>query len=371
MSEPFVPELRAGRPWVMEEMIAAQPAVIEAIGADDIRPAAVALARAVVEAVEAGQSVVVAGCGTSEHAAMAVAAQLRLALRKSGRSALMVQARQAFEAWLEPQSGGLHIAVSHEGETAATVAAMTAAADAGARVMAITALLEARAARVAEASIVTPQRDLSWCHTVGYVSPIVAGALVASQIAGAPAPLADLAATARAILGQREPAERVGRRLAGVRQLLVVGSGLDAIAASELALKVREGARLPATGYPLETVLHGHLAAAEPTDGLVVILSDPVARSARLARARQVLAAAREIGMVTVAIATEDLPADEYISLPDVRSAAGALVASAVGLQLVTVGLAAGRGTNPDRIRREEGAHARAAAAAESGGLSG
>jgi glutamine---fructose-6-phosphate transaminase (isomerizing) len=378
VSESFIPELRAARPWVMEEMIAAQPALIEAMDRPDIRHAVGQLAAAVVAAAEPGQPVIVSGCGTSEHAAMAVAAQLRLALGETSRSQLTIAARQAFEAWLEPQSAGLHLAISHEGETAATLAAMAGAAQAGARVMAITALAESRAAGLATTALVTPQRDLSWCHTVGYLSPIVAGALVAAQVMGAPAPLAALAAIARSALRLRNEAEALGRRLAGMRQLLVVGSGLDVIAASELALKVREGARLPATGYPRETVLHGYLAAAEPGDGLVVILTDPAGRPARLARARQVLAAAREIGMATAVIVVEDvvkeLVAGEparagILPLPVVGSAAEALVASALGLQQLTVGLAAGRGANPDRIRREDAAHARAAAAAEAGGL--
>jgi glutamine---fructose-6-phosphate transaminase (isomerizing) len=381
VTEPFVPELRASRPWVMEEMIASQPALIEAMDRPAIRDAAARIAEGVITAVEAGAPVIVSGCGTSEHAAMAVAAQLRLALAAAGRSGATVSTRQAFEAWLEPQAGGLHLAISHEGETAATVAAMGSAAAAGARVMAITAMPKSRTAALADVSLVTPQHDRSWCHTVGYLSPIVAGAVIAGEISRKPPSLVGLAATARAALGLRESAEGMGARLAGVESLLVVGSGLDAIAASELALKVREGARLAATAYPLETVLHGHLAAAERADGLAVVLADPAHGRVRLARARQVLAAAREIGMASAALVASDM-ADELtagglasagsVALPPVESelgAAGVLVASAIGLQLLTVGLAGARDTNPDRIRREQEPYARAAAVAESGGL--
>ena len=66
------PELRDAPPWVMEEMILAQPQLAAPIlGAD--RPEVTRLRDAAVEAAAAGEPVVVTGCGTSEHAAMVVA----------------------------------------------------------------------------------------------------------------------------------------------------------------------------------------------------------------------------------------------------------------------------------------------------------
>ena len=99
MTEPFVPELRSRRPWVIEEMIASQPSMIEAMGAEAVREAVASVARLVVAAAQAGQPIVVSGCGTSEHGAMAVAVQLRLALQQAGSPAHTVRIRQAFEAW--------------------------------------------------------------------------------------------------------------------------------------------------------------------------------------------------------------------------------------------------------------------------------
>ena len=49
------------------------------------------------------------------------------------------RARDAFEASLDPQHGGVLIAISHEAGTAATLAAMRAAAANGARTILITA----------------------------------------------------------------------------------------------------------------------------------------------------------------------------------------------------------------------------------------
>ena len=374
-----MPELRSGRPWVMEDMIAAEPRLIETMDRPELARAADAAAAEVVAAVDAGRAVTVSGCGTSEHGAMAIVAQLRQALRSTGRRALTVSARQAFEAWLDAEPGGVHIAVTHEGATAATNAAMARAAQAGARVIVVTAKHDSVAAQLADIALVTALHDRSWCHTIGYLSPILAGAAISARVAATAPAWGRLAAAAGAVLGLREVADAIGVRLGGIDNLMVVGSGVDAIAASELALKVREGARMHATALPLETVLHGHLAAAGQRDGLVAILTEPSARQARLIRTRQVLQAARAIGMVT-AVLTDPNGAAElgHAELAGAGNlvvplagddATAALVSSAIGLQLLTVGLAAARGTNPDRIRREEEAYARAAAIVEKEGF--
>ena len=79
------------------------------------------------------------GCGTSEHAALAVAAQLDEALRAVDEPGGWPEPRQAFEAALDPRPGGVLIGVSHEGATVPTVAALQAAGGLGAVTAAITA----------------------------------------------------------------------------------------------------------------------------------------------------------------------------------------------------------------------------------------
>ena len=101
-----MPELRPGPPWAMEEMILAEPGLVAPILASSA-------ALEAAESIRETETVVVTGCGTSEHAAMAGAALLGGA-----------RARDAFEASLDPQGEGVLIAVSHEAGTAATLAAM-------------------------------------------------------------------------------------------------------------------------------------------------------------------------------------------------------------------------------------------------------
>ena len=86
-----------------------------------------------------------------------------------------VVARDSFEVRLALRDGGLLIAVSHAAGTAATRDAATGAVSRGARVLFITACPED--APEAVEGVGTPVYDASWCHTVGYVSPILTCAL--------------------------------------------------------------------------------------------------------------------------------------------------------------------------------------------------
>jgi len=315
-----MPELRDGPPWAMEEMILAEPALVAPILAS---PGAVEAA----ESIREGGPVVLVGCGTSEHAAMA------------GAALLGARSRDAFEASLDPQADGVLIAVSHEAGTAATLAAMEATS---ARTILITANPGAETG--AELTVATPLTDTSWCHTVGYVSPLLAF----TAISGA----ADAATCTRVIEGTlalRPRFEQAAQTLVGCERLIVTGSGVDEITARELALKIEEGLHKPVTSLGLEKVLHGHLPAADERTGIVVLRIDPTSAPQRDKRAGDVRAAVKELGMPTVTI--DDLPHGHP------------LLAGAIALQLLTYELVLAAGTNPDLIRREDPKYKAAAAA--------
>jgi len=274
------------------------------------------------------ETVLVTGCGTSEHAAMA------------GAALLNARARDAFEASLDPQSEGVLIAISHEAGTAATRAAMKAT---NARTILITARPEVQTG--ADLTLGTPLVDTSWCHTVGYVSPLLA----LTAIAGA----ADASTCTRVIEGTlnlRDRFRAMASTLHGCERLIVTGSGLDEITARELALKIEEGLHVPVTPLGIEKVLHGHLPAADARTGIVVIRIDPANGPQRDKRANDVKAAVKELGM----------PAVTIDALPEGHP----LLAGAIALQLLTYELVLAAGTNPDLIRREQDAYRAAAAAA-------
>jgi glucosamine--fructose-6-phosphate aminotransferase (isomerizing) len=368
------PELRPGPPWVMQEMIAAQPALVEAL-LDSPPPGTSAAAEAIAAALERNQPVIVCGCGTSEHAAQGIAVLMAAAV--GPEQSALVRARPALSAALDP-APGVCLAVSHDGETRASTLALLAARAAGAHTIAITCQRDASVGRAADSVLVTPRHDESWCHTVAYTSALAAGA----ALAGCLGPFLAQPAAARQLLERAirftDPAPVAGR-LAGRRVVLCAGAEPDHITARELALKIAEGARLPTIALELETVLHGQLAAHEPADALIVVaITDQPGRERLARRAAHAARAAAAIGLPVAglvsgaydrALAAELTPAGRLViepadpSLVDRRLAG--LLAGAGALQMLTLELAHARHANPDLIRREQAPYRHAAHEAE------
>jgi glucosamine--fructose-6-phosphate aminotransferase (isomerizing) len=328
----------------MEDMVAAEPALTRALlgSPPDGLPA---LAGAVREAHEAGLPVTVVGCGTSEHAAWAVAALLDAAVGGGWPPAAI--ARESLEAAERPQRGGVCIGISHDGGTRATTLALEAAAAGGARTALITAQPGGSASGPAELVLVTPVHDDSWCHTVGYTSPILVGAVLAREL-GFDGVDPD---SAESLLREAIDAPPDAAPLGACERIVCVGAGLDYITAREAALKLAEGTRVSTAAHQLETVLHGHLAGEDASAGLVIVNTDTSPRIAR--RAELAAAAVREIGMPVLAIGR---PSAEPLTR---------LLGGAAALQGLTLALAHARAVNPDLIRREEEAYGRAGEVAD------
>jgi fructoselysine-6-P-deglycase FrlB-like protein len=359
-----MPAFRGKPPYVMSEMIAAEPAhaerLLHRLAEDE---AVEVLAEAMRAAVSANRPIHLTGCGTSEHAAMAMAAMLAEALdAPPGREPRAVRALDAVN---RPLAEGVLLAVSHEGGTKATNEAIRAARAAGATTVLVTVGGGSPGAEMAELVVQTGEQDQSWCHTVGYLSPIVVGLAVAARLRGDKPD----AAAIRSLLAVSEDARAaadVAAALHGLDRLLVVGTGIDEISARELTLKIAEGAHLPTAALELETVLHGHLAAADRWTGLVLVdTEDPTGGAFATDRAERVLAAAKALRITAAAILSEtragripaaDTPAGRIVlsHTGRVPGAAGRLLTSAVALQLLTERLARARGVNPDTLGRED-----------------
>jgi fructoselysine-6-P-deglycase FrlB-like protein len=300
---------------------------------------------------------------------MGIAALLNEALDPgTGRD---VRSIQPLETLAHPMTEGLLIGVSHEGGTHVTNEALRAARAAGARTALITVGGGSPGAALAEIVLRTEEQDQSWCHTVGYLSPLLAGVVLSARLSRSKVD----ALAIRALLdGADDPhgAASTASALAGIDRLLMAGAGADYVSARELALKVAEGARLPTAAHELETVLHGHLAAATRWTGLVLVLTTPGHGDGPIReRAARVLAAARALAVpaagilsaeVAPSVAEDDTPAGRIV-LPRtgrVGGVAESLLGAAVALQLLTERLARARGVNPDTLAREDPAQAAA-----------
>lgn len=368
-----MPVVRDGPPYAMTEMIAAEPALAERIVrrlASD--PVTGRVAEAVRRAAAHRQPILATGCGTSEHAAMALAAFLADALRRAGLPDAGVASVQAFELAGRVPTEGVLLAVSHEGGTWATNLAIERAQAAGMRTALVTVGPGSPGASLADDLLLTGEQDQSWCHTVGYLSPLVAGAVFSAAVAGE----AVDGVAVRALLDAADDAtstEAMAHALAACRRILLIGSGVDYVSARELALKLEEGPRVPAGALRLETLRHGHLAAADGTTGLVAILTDPDGRGTELIEhAGSALRAAGELGMPVAGLIGADLGDDLPRGLTPAGRAAiplashlprlpGAAIGSAIPLQLLAERLARARGINPDPIGRDDPRQAAAA----------
>jgi fructoselysine-6-P-deglycase FrlB-like protein len=382
-----MPSGRDGPPYHMTEMIEAEPRLAMRI-LDRLSAAGSArrLAAAIRDAARAGRPILAVGCGTSEHAAQAVVDLLREAMREAGLPSAPGLGGgpipiQAFEASLAPGlagEGSLVIGVSHEGATTATNQVLEQARASGASTALITASAGSPGARLADVVLETVELDESWCHTVGYLSPIVAAVAVSAELtASSP----DAVAVSDAIAAGLRPAavegaERLAEQMARLDRIVVIGSGADRVAARELCLKIEEGTHLAAAMRDLETLLHGHLAGMDSRTGVVAILATRDGRAPRLQRLRQALVAMREIGAPAGAILTANgagaleadlTPAGRIVvgEAPSLAPAAAALLSTATPLQLLTERMARVRGVNPDPIRRDDPRYLAAAAVAD------
>ena len=366
-----IPARRASAPYLMTEMIAAEPALaarVAKVAAHD--PATGALVDWIQDAATRGDPITTTGCGTSEHAAMAAAELLANAI--GPQRGHLVRSRQALDVARDPQAGGVLVGFTHEGGTWATNEALDRSRRAGARTALVTVSDRSPGAARAELVLQTREQDQSWCHTVGYLAPVVVAAVLAAAIAGESFDGIAMRALLEVSTDEAQ-AEAAANGLAACARLIVAGTGIDYVSARELALKIEEGSGLPATALHTETLRHGHLAAATAQTGLVLFLTD-VEREGEPVRERAsgALRSARMLGMPTVAILGARLGPDVPLELTpagrltapeanQIRPVAEAILGSAIPLQLLAERLARALGRNPDPIGRDDPRQAAAA----------
>jgi glucosamine--fructose-6-phosphate aminotransferase (isomerizing) len=256
-----------------------------------------------------GARVLYTGCGTSYHAA------------QTGGEAV-----QALEFLVAPREADILVAVSHEGTTPLTLEA--ARAFRGERWL-VTAREDSPLGALCERVIVaTPAVERSWCHTVAYTCAVATlAAMRGDDISSFP--------------GAVEQALAEEPRVTDHDRWLIAGAGADWPTAQEAALKLREGAFVPAEAHETEQLLHGHLAAVDERVRCFVLAGE--GRAAQ--RADDAVAALRELGC-------------DVELVPTVHP-----VVDIVPFQLLTLALAEARGVDPDRIRRDDERWARARAA--------
>jgi glucosamine--fructose-6-phosphate aminotransferase (isomerizing) len=248
-----------------------------------------------------GARVVHTGCGTSFHAA------------QTGGAAV-----QALEAVLQPPEADVLVCVSHEGDTALTLEAARAFPG---EVWLVTGKADSPLAELAgEVVVCTPEVERSWCHTASYTCAVAA---LDAIHGGDPSWIAQ----------EVEEALRAEVSAPAQERILVAGAGRDWPTAQEAALKLREGAWVPAEAYQTEQLLHGHLAAVD--DGVRAYVLEGEGRAAE--RAADAVRALEALGCESTLVPTRHPAVD------------------IVRFHLLTLAIAEARGVDPDPIRRTPG----------------
>jgi glucosamine--fructose-6-phosphate aminotransferase (isomerizing) len=249
-----------------------------------------------------GALVLFTGCGTSFHAALACG-----------------PAAQALELVLgEAPEADVLVAISHEGETRLTSEAI---AGFPGETWLVTGAAESPLAKAVDHVVVaTPAIEDSYCHTASYTCAVAAGrALRGEDVSGLAAAVArELDAEA---LGASEHA-----------RFVVAGAGRDTPTALEAVLKLREGAHAAAEAHHTEQLLHGHLAAIDPSVRCFVLEGE--GRAAE--RAVDAMRALGELGCDAELVQTTHPVVD------------------IVRFQRLACDLAEARGVDPDKIRWDE-----------------
>jgi glucosamine--fructose-6-phosphate aminotransferase (isomerizing) len=246
---------RANMTRELERAIASQPDVLRAALQIDLDAA--------LQRLRGCHRVLLIGTGTSHNAAQLGA----MALARAGVDARSFAAAE-FAHWpVEPRPSDGLIVISHTGETSFARAARERARVAGAPVVGLTA----QGAGWDEALEVAP-RETAETYTQSYLASLLtlfrlAAALGASDLGDQ---LQELPERVAGALADPQP----DAVLLPARLLVLVGAGPCAVTAAEGALKLREGARLPAEGYSGELLLHGSAVPLDGRDALVLVGSD-------------------------------------------------------------------------------------------------
>src|SRR5487761_1931177 len=299
--------------------------------------------------------VVIVAAGTSHHAAQVA----KYAIERWARVSVEVDISSEYR-YRDPvvEIGTLVIGVSQSGETIDTIQAMREAQRRGARVVAVTNIVDSSLAREADAVIYTRAGlEVSVASTKAYVAQIAALELLALRLAQLRSTLAAPDVDAL-FLGLNAVGDQDARTLArrgaevlGAHDFFFLGRHVGFPTALEGALKLKELTYLHAEGYPAGELKHGPLALIEPGVVVVAVATDPAMHEKIMSN----LAEVKARGASVVVVATDDdesvsAVADYVLRVPATEPMFTPMV-DIVPLQLFAYSMAKGLGRNVDRPR--------------------
>jgi glucosamine--fructose-6-phosphate aminotransferase (isomerizing) len=204
----------------------------------------------------AGKRILLAGTGTSWHAANHGAWMLRAA----GVESWATQPMDAAVGGVRPAAGDALVLLSHTGIKRYSAELREQARAAGVTTLAIGGIDQP------DVDLPTVERERSSAYTASHLGALLRLAQLATELG---ARLGDLDAIPDAVAAELA---RPSRGIAAPERLLeYTGTGMNAWTAEEGALKVRETARLASEGLMVEQLLHGPAVALDARDALVCL----------------------------------------------------------------------------------------------------
>jgi glutamine---fructose-6-phosphate transaminase (isomerizing) len=304
--------------------------------------------------------VFVVGLGTSYHAAL-VGGWL---LRAAGADARAVLSFDfALYPTVELRPDDAVIVMAHSGVKRYSAEAMARARAAGVRVISVGSLT----AEHPDSQLVlrTVEREKSAAFTASHLAAQAVLAQVATELgerkgatatAGFRGALERLPQQVDGVLAREEEVAPVARE-AVTRRIYAAGAGPNEATALESVIKVREAAFGNIDALALEQFLHGPMVAVNEGD-LVVLVNVPGAAAERVAESAVVMDALGALVWL-IGDGVPATPKAHLFRLPETLELLSPLLA-VVPMQLLAYQMAALKGVNPDRFRRDDPRYAAA-----------
>ncbi len=300
-------------------------------------------------------------CGTSAHAALAGRYWIEQLARVPAVVELASEVRYREPVFFE---NDLVIAVSQSGETIDTMAAVKAAREQGAKVLAVANVLDSAIPRASDGSLYTHAGpEIGVASTKCFTAQLAALLLVAVYLGRRRGTLDEargrellqaLVETPqhmRRILAQAPYIRSAAKQLYQTKDMLFLGRGLGFPIALEGALKLKEISYIHAEGYAAGEMKHGPIALIDASMPVVVVCPKDAHYEKTLSNVQEVRA--REGQVFAIATEGDEQVADlaQYLFLlPQVRDEVLPLL-SVLPLQLLAYYAADLKGTDVDQPR--------------------
>ncbi|HYC53834.1 MAG TPA: glutamine--fructose-6-phosphate transaminase (isomerizing) [Candidatus Binatia bacterium] len=258
----------------------------------------------------------------------------------------------------------LMIVVSQSGETADTLAAVEAAHERGAKVLAICNVVDSSIARKADFVLYTHAGpEISVASTKAFTTQLSAfymlavwlgrriGRLAPEEEARIVQALVELPLQVEAALKTEQDILRLARQLSSASDVLYLGRGVNFPVALEGALKLKEISYIHAEGYPSGEMKHGPIALIDETLPVVVIIPKDEVYEKTLSNLMEVQSRGGRILAITDGADAElSRIAEWVVTVPSTESLLMPAVLT-VPLQLLAYYVAVERGTDVDQPR--------------------